>query len=317
MLKNIIILALAAIAALIAWVSLAPGFFGFEGIGTLTSFLIAERGARVETDISYGRGSRRKLDLYLPSRGKPKAAVLFLYGGGWQTGDKALYRFVGSAFAARGIAAVIPDYSLFPENRFPVFVEDAANTYAWTARQFQESGIPIFIAGHSAGAHSGALIAYDTRYLQKAGPGAAAPAGFIGLAGPYAFDPTTYPTTKDIFATASKADDARPVAFVSQRSPPTLILHGLKDEVVGLWNAQSLTAALTEKGVRVKFVELPDIGHIGIVLSIARPFRWRAPVLKEILEFIGETMAARAGIHGGNAGDGVHPASVGHDEKMN
>ena len=52
--------------------------------------------------------------------------VVFFYGGSWNRGDRAQYRFVGEALAARGIVTVIPDYRLYPEVRYPDFLKDNA-----------------------------------------------------------------------------------------------------------------------------------------------------------------------------------------------
>lgn len=257
---------------------------------TLLSSLISESGAAVERGIAYGPHARHKLDIYRPESGEDSGPIaFFLYGGGWRGGDRATYGFVGSALAARGITTVIPDYRVYPEVKFPAFVEDAARAYAWTSERLAENGgeqRPIVVIGHSAGAHIGALLVLDRDYLNGRQPAVAEPAGFVGLAGPYAFDPTTWHSTKEIFAGAQSADDARPVAFARPDAPPALVMHGLDDSVVRLWNMQTLAKQLEGAGADVRQIELPDIGHIGVVLAVAWPFRWRAPVLSETLDFI-------------------------------
>jgi acetyl esterase/lipase len=106
------------------------------------------------------------------------------------------------------------------------------------------------------------------------------------LAGPYAFDPTTWPSTRDVFVGTTNPDQARPVAFVHGGAPPALLMHGLDDDVVRLWNMQTLTAALRQAGTEVQALELDGIGHLGIVTAIAAPLRWRAPVLEQMVDFI-------------------------------
>ena len=46
---------------------------------------------------------------------RPAPVVVFFYGGNWDSGSKAMYRFVGRALAARGVMTVIPDYRLYPQ----------------------------------------------------------------------------------------------------------------------------------------------------------------------------------------------------------
>ena len=94
---------------------------------------MAPRDGVGDADIAYADGPRHMLDVYAPAR--PVAAGA---GGGvllWRRlGQRVegMYRFVGAALAARGVLTVIPDYRLYPEVRFPAFMQDAAAAVAWT-----------------------------------------------------------------------------------------------------------------------------------------------------------------------------------------
>ena len=267
--------------------ALAAGML-FAQRPALLSALVADGGAAVEAGIAYGPRERHRLDIYRPAEAAPGGPIaLFLYGGSWRSGDRATYAYVGAALARHGITAVIPDYQLYPAVSFPAFIGDAALAYAWTWRNLaRETGRPIAVIGHSAGAHIGALLSLDRHYIDALGGDIPQPTAFAGLAGPYAFDPTTWPSTKAIFATAPNADAARPVAFARADAPPSLLMHGLDDDVVQLYNLRDMVKALRDKGASVESVEFEGIGHLGIVLAIARPFRWRAPVLDKAVEFI-------------------------------
>src|SRR5271166_4009108 len=128
-------------------------------------------GVAVSSDIPYGDGPRRVLDVYAPrSSGTPAPVVVFFYGGNWDSGTKAMYRFVGAALAARGVLTVIPDYRLYPQVRFPDFIYDAAAAVAWTrenAAQFGGDPHQLFLMGHSAGAQIATLVALDSTYLRS------------------------------------------------------------------------------------------------------------------------------------------------------
>jgi acetyl esterase/lipase len=76
--------------------------------------------------LAYGRQPRQKLDVYKPRHAAKAPVLVFFYGGSWQGGSRELYPFVGASLAAQGIVTVVPDYSIFPPARFPMFVEDAA-----------------------------------------------------------------------------------------------------------------------------------------------------------------------------------------------
>jgi acetyl esterase/lipase len=252
------------------------------------SLLVADRGVKISRDESYGVHPRQKLDVYTPIIPCPDGPiVVFVYGGSWKRGHKGSYAFAGAALAAQGVTTVIPDYRLYPDVRFPDFVVDAAHAYRWTVKSLAapegKPPRPIFLMGHSAGAHTAALLAFDTSYLAGIDH---KPAGFIGMSGPYAFDPTTWDSTKAIFATAKTADSARPVTFARAGAPPSLLLHGADDTTVKQFNYQELATALKAVGTPVKTKLYPGVGHPGLVLSLAGPLRWRAPTLTDILDFI-------------------------------
>lgn len=270
----------------------------------LLSSLVSEGGIARQSDIAYGPSPRHRLDVYRAAgRAGPQAphpVVIFFYGGSWKSGDRSVYQFVGSALAARGITTVIPDYRLYPEVKFPSFVEDAALAYRWAADNLATACTPLVIAGHSAGAHIAALLALDPRYRTAAAPGRPPPSAWIGLAGPYAFDPTTWASTRDIFSGAS-TDRTRPVTFVGPQSPPALVMHGRDDSVVRMFNQHDLATAYRAAGVPIETRELDGMAHMGIVLALSRPFRWRAPVLDDMVRFV-EQQSARIRIAGTNCG---------------
>jgi acetyl esterase/lipase len=95
--------------------------------------VLAESEARSVIGIGYGDDSRQKLDVYIPTtQGEPYPVVLYFFGGSWNSGDRADYRFVGEALAARGVLVDIADYRLHPQVRYPDFLQDSAKTAAWT-----------------------------------------------------------------------------------------------------------------------------------------------------------------------------------------
>ncbi len=107
-------------------------------------------------DIHYGPDARHQLDIYTPADLQGSApVVVFIYGGSWNSGQRADYRFVAEALASRGIVAVLADYRLYPQVRYPAFLQDSALAVAWTLRQLHRyGGDPgrLFVMGHSAGA---------------------------------------------------------------------------------------------------------------------------------------------------------------------
>ncbi len=248
----------------------------------------------VQTDIAYGALDRQRLDLYAQEsapRGRP--VVVFFYGGAWQRGARWKYRFVGEALAADGTVAVVPDYRVYPEARFPDFVRDGAKAVAWVrANVGRFGGDPsrIFLMGHSAGAHIAALLALDARYLQAEGLSPRDLRGLIGLAGPYDFLPLRRERLKDIFGDTGDPEKlltTQPIHFASRQAPPALLLTGAEDGVVQPRNTERLAERLRAVGADAAAKAFPDLGHPGIILALSTAFRHLAPVREDISRFIG------------------------------
>src|SRR5688572_13287832 len=124
----------------------------------------------VERDVVYNERRGLRLDVYRPVQvdNENRPLVVFFHGGGWMTGGKAQYLFVAEALLSRGYVVVVPEYRLYPAAKFPGFVEDAADAVAWAHRHAREQGANesrVFVMGHSAGAHIGAMVTFDERFL--------------------------------------------------------------------------------------------------------------------------------------------------------
>lgn len=256
----------------------------------LVNVFVPDNGNEVSRDVVYGSEPRQRLDIYAPPAIEGNApVVVFLYGGSWKRGQKAQYRFVGEALADRGFVAVLPDYRVYPEARFPDFVEDAARSLSWVADNIDGwGGDPdrLFLMGHSAGAHIAALLTLDERYAAAADLPEDAIKGTIGLAGPYAFDPLAYRSIRPIFDHLNEPDDARPVSFVDGTEPPMLLLHGADDRTVRPINSMALLQAIRDAGGNAKSTVYPDIGHSGILLSLAGRLRHLSPAFDDSVAFI-------------------------------
>lgn len=250
--------------------------------------------------LQYGAMPRQSVDLYLPEArdgGQAAPVLVFLYGGSWSSGTRGLYRFIGRAFADAGYVVAIPDYRLYPEVRYPAFVQDCADAIAWVEQNVAaHGGDPkrLAVMGHSAGAHMGALIATNPVFRKQAGFSETAIRGFVGLAGPYTFNPLNVDSTKDAFASAPEApgglDGARPIKMAKNLSrsvvPPMLLLHGDRDETVGAHNTNEFAAKLRDQDVRATTKTYALFGHVGLVAVLAWPLRPFFPVYGDITAFL-------------------------------
>lgn len=249
-------------------------------------------GIKTQQGIVFDATHDLKLDVYRPAGITHAPLVVFFYGGSWVRGERAWYRFVGTALASRGVVTVIPDYRKYPQVRMDGFMQDAARAVAWAHSHAEElSGAPddVFVMGHSAGGQIGALLATDPSWLAPYGLRPDELAGFIGLAGCYDFMPIPA-SEKDMLGMfgrdAGSQARAQPVRFVHGAEPPMLLLQGLADHEVAPSNAVSLARALQARHEEVTLRAYPGVGHNVLVFALSRPFRTDAPTLDDVLRFI-------------------------------
>jgi acetyl esterase/lipase len=153
----------------------------------------------VERDLSYVLGDappheRHKLNLFLPKTEGAFPVVLWIHAGAWSYGDRALETALAMRFAERGVGFAAMSYRLSSRFwnepkaskdgfRHPAHAEDCAMAFAWLRRRFP--GHPLFLSGHSCGAHLAALLALDPRHLAKHGLGVGEIRGVIAIGGGY------------------------------------------------------------------------------------------------------------------------------------
>jgi acetyl esterase/lipase len=280
---------------------------GCSPLSVLNDLLVPSDGWVAHRDIAYGSDARHRLDVYAPANlAGPAPVVVFFYGGSWRGGKRDHYAFIGEALTSRGCVVVVPDYRVYPDARFPDFIEDAAQAIAWVQDNIDDFGgdhRTVFVMGHSAGAHIAAMLVTDRRYLDAAGVDRRTIRGFVGLSGPYAFDPSRFDVTRPIFATAADVATTQPITFVDGEEPPMLLLHGADDSTVYPINSVTLGDRVRTAGGSATVIEYPDIGHIRLVLDLAAPFRRDGGVLDDIDQFLTSVEREAAPARSGEAGE--------------
>ncbi len=277
------------------------GVFGAgRSPAALLNFTVPRRGYKVLRDIAYGTGLRHRLDLYLPESTSVRASdkspadreenpvVVFFYGGAFRAGRKSEYRFVGEALATAGIIVAVPDYRIYPEARFPDFLQDGAQAVTRVreiAAYHGGNSERLFIAGHSAGAYIAVMLAADERWLRRRGSDGSWVRGVIGLSGRYHDSPTQDEIANVIFQGPPR-DETRPASFIRGRCPPMLLAAGSRESGVVLASKQNLAAHLRQTRNEVEETLYAGVGHAGIVAALAPGFRGRAPVRADIIRFV-------------------------------
>ena len=257
-----------------------------SGIGILNT-LARGLGIEVTRTIRFADGRRGLLDVYAPKGASGAPLVVFFYGGGWESGERADYRFAAMALAKRGFVTVVPDYRVYPEVRFPDFLLDGAKAVRWARRNAEEFGADpglVMLVGHSAGAYIAAMLALDRRWLDTQSLGALA--GVVGLAGPYDFLPLHNAVLEAIFAPAGDLRQSQPITFARGDAAPMLLLSGLNDRTVRADNSRRLAARLRMLGgdASARFYERID--HALVLGAFSPVLRPLAPSLHDTAAFI-------------------------------
>lgn len=222
-----------------------------------------------EKDIAYGSKPWQILNIYPQSDEKEVPVVIFIYGGGWHKGSKEQHHFVADALVRKGYLVVIPDYIKYPEGTFPSFVKDSALAIAWVRNNIADYGgdpNKVVLAGHSAGAHIGALLVTDKHYLADMGVGIKDIKAFVGLAGPYNFTPQEPQYIKTFGR--ENFNVIKVNQFVDGSEPPIKLIHSMGDNTVGRFNFDTFYNQLKAHGVPVETKLYNDIGHVMTVLKV-------------------------------------------------
>jgi len=251
----------------------------------------------LQADIPYGVDARQKLDIYYPNttisqvRGADKPVIVFVYGGAWKKGDKKDFKFVAHAFTKAGYRVVIPNYRHYPDVVFPAFINDVADAVAYIDQHSNELLDDLkqgfVLMGHSAGAHTAALLATDQSYFKSRNIRTKLK-GLIALSGPYDL-PLDDPEVMPIFQNRKDSSSVKPVRLVSQNTPKTLLLHGQNDKRVGPYHTERFDKALTHAQIEHEVKRYEKVGHVQIIASLAAPLRYLSPAFQDILQFLSRT----------------------------
>ena len=154
----------------------------------------------------------------------------------------------------------------------------------------------IDIAGHSAGAYIGAMLALDRHYLSDAGVDPAIIRAAALLSGPYDFYPFTEQRSRDALGNWPRPLETQPIHFVRPDAPPMLLIHGAADTMVRPGNSERLAAALKSVGATAELRLYPGKSHIDTIKSLSPLFRGSTSALADSVAFFeaydGKSMAA-------------------------
>lgn len=260
-----------------------------DGYDLEEAFGISAVDNHVYFDTKYGDNERHYFDLYIPKDKKVVGIVLMLHGGAWIAGDENEFAGRLEQVAKAGYAGVAVRYRYIDENvNLDDLMDDIDRAMSLVKEIGDSHGVEIsgFLStGGSAGGHLSLHYAYSRADSSPIPPKAVASyCGPADLADEYYYyneelqanngigDKETvaeilgyasgYPHT---YATRAEAKEAlkfvSPIYYIDENTVPTIINHGMKDDIVPYRNAVDLDAKLTEYGIEHVFNSYPTSGH--------------------------------------------------------
>lgn len=265
--------------------------------------------SQVVHDIPYLRAPAEKnhLDLFLPPL-EPESwswpVLVFVHGGGWVRGDRALrvggrdvYGNIGRWFAARGVGVAVVGYRLIPDVDWREQLEDVSRAVAWVhANIARYGGNPdaLYLSGHSAGAQLVTRLALDSERIAELGVPRDSICGIVPVSGAaydledqrsYELGSSRRYYEKRFGGSEGWMHEASPLRYAGPDAPRALILYGGDEPDDLKRQSQLLHDALRHHGVPSRLLVVPGEDHLRMVLALSRS---EGTAAQQVLEFVRE-----------------------------
>jgi acetyl esterase/lipase len=218
-------------------------------------------------------GQTLTLDVYHPAYLHDAIpGVIVIHGGGWQRGDNSEFAALNAYLASRDYVVAAINYRLAPRWRFPAAAEDVKTAVAYLkehASEFPLDPSRLTLLGRSEGGQLALLAAYTARDPSIRGVVSIYAPSDLTAAYAHPSPATLYDTRglleRYVGGPPARAEKvyfaASPINFVTAASPPTLLVHGTRDQMIPADQSARLDDRLRDAGVKHVFAELPWATH--------------------------------------------------------
>lgn len=233
-----------------------------------------------DVDVGSGGGRMLKLNIVRPKglSKDPMPVLVFIYGGGWNSGNRNTCVPRMAQAARRGYFCAGIEHRPSNEAIFPAQIEDckcAVRFLRAKAREFNINPDSIGVWGGSSGGHLALLLGTTSDKSEFEGNGGwqkfssrvqavcawCAPTD-LTQSNPNMLTNLLKNLLGGAYREKSEAYiQASPVSHVSKDDAPTLLIHGKNDTVVQISHSQSMFDRLKKAGVDAKLISVSNAGH--------------------------------------------------------
>ena len=242
--------------------------------------------AQVETipDVVYGHkdGLALTFDVLKPKTKANGAAVIFMVSGGWVSTYAPPEREVElfKDLLDKGFTVIPVRHGSSPKYFIPEIVADvrrAVRFIRYNAKQWGVDPDRLGVFGGSAGGHLSLVIGTasdngDPNAKEDFMKVSDRVASVVAYFPPVDLRPLARgvnpPSTGGVLDRypalnfdKAKAPDYSPIVHVSPDDPPTLLIHGDKDDLVPISNSKTIYEAFQKNHVKTDFITIPGAGH--------------------------------------------------------
>lgn len=224
--------------------------------------------------------------------------VIYIHGGGWNSGSPTAFHFIGQKIALEGYDCILPGYRKSPRYHYEEIVADIFRGFAEIKEYLSKQSrvySKVIVMGSSAGAHLGALLCFDAEWQKQFGIDSNELDGFISIGGPLCFD---FPQTgtlnklmKDLFASKDMAvwKKGEPFSKLGTGTKTRILLiQSSHDGLIGFDQAEKFYERAVELGIQAEICDVPEKQntHSAYSAGIFLKERRESPTLDKVFEWI-------------------------------
>ncbi len=239
------------------------------------------------------------LDLYVPGEtaARPLPLVVYVHGGGLTAGDKEDINPVFlNSLASAGYAVASVDYRLAPQYKYPAQIEDVKCAIRYLRDHAQTYGInssEVFGFGTSSGGELVALAALTGSHSPfDVGPylnESSSVVAVVDMFGPTNLTANSGYSSSDLLRAfgdnLTSEALASPVNFVTENSPPLLIIQGVNDTNVPESQSIQLYNVIRESGDQTQLILVQNMGHMFVQVGTEPIDPSLAQISQDMLSF--------------------------------